>query len=121
MFRIRHNETPDGAPAVLLQHGLMDTADCWIMDHADESPGFVLAREGYDVWLGNNRGNRYSRKHKTLNPNTDLENFWDFSWKEMGDYDSPAMIDFVLDQTNLTNITYIGHSQGNTQMFYALS
>lgn len=39
----------------------------------------------------------------------------------MGDFDAPAMIDFVLDQTNLTKISYIGHSQGNTQLFYALS
>jgi lysosomal acid lipase/cholesteryl ester hydrolase len=93
------------------------------MDHPDESPGFVLAQEGYDVWLGNNRGNRYSRKHTTLSPTADLdlEAFWDFSWKEMGDYDAPAMIDFALAQTNLTSLSYIGHSQGNTQLFYALS
>jgi lysosomal acid lipase/cholesteryl ester hydrolase len=56
----------------------MDTADAWIMDHPDESPAFVLAREGYDVWLGNNRGNRYSRKHETMSPSE--EAFWDFSW-----------------------------------------
>ena len=119
MFRIRHKETPRGAPAVLLQHGLMDTADAWIMDHPDESPAFVLAREGYDVWLGNNRGNRYSRKHETMSP-TD-EAFWDFSWQEMADHDLPALINFVLDQTSLSKISYIGHSQGNTQLFYALS
>jgi hypothetical protein len=77
----------------------MDTSDCWIMDHPDEAPGFVMAREGYDVWFGNNRGNRYSRKHKTKDPGD--VGFWDFSWKEMGEYDAPAMIDFVLDQTQL--------------------
>lgn len=31
---------------------------------------FVLAACGYDVWLGNNRGNRYSSGHILLDSNT---------------------------------------------------
>ena len=48
-----------------------------------------MAKAGYDVWLGNQRGNKYSRQHKYLNPDVD-EAYWKFSWTEMGDLDAPS-------------------------------
>ena len=94
LYRLKKKDTPEKAPAVFLMHGIMDTADCWVMAHHDEAPAFVLADEGYDVWLGNQRGNKFSRKHKYLDPDTtaDQKKYFDFSWKEMGDHDAPAFI-----------------------------
>lgn len=83
-------------------------------------PGYLLADQGYDVWMGNFRGNRYSRRHATLDPDGDDENrrkFWDFSWHEMGIHDLPEMIDYILLETGKTKLNYIGHSQGATAFF----
>ena len=51
--------------------------------------------QGYDVWLGNVRGNIYSLNHTTLTP--DSHQFWDFSFQEMAEIDLPAMVDKVLE------------------------
>ena len=68
-----------GAPAIFLQHGLFSSAETWIMN-AEESPAFQLAKAGYDVYLGNNRGNRYSRKNDHLNPEKQGAEFFDYSF-----------------------------------------
>lgn len=54
------------------------------MNYADVAPAFVAARAGYDVWLGNSRGNTYSCKNTKLDPNHDEAKFWDFDWTDMG-------------------------------------
>jgi lysosomal acid lipase/cholesteryl ester hydrolase len=79
-----------------------------------------LANKGYDVWLGNNRGNKYSRNHMKLNPNADPK-FWEYSFHEMGLYDIPAMISKIKRTTGVSKVSYIGHSQGTSQMFAGIS
>lgn len=43
------------------------------------------------------------------------------SWHEMGLYDVPAMIDYILDNTGQKSLLYIGYSQGTTAFFVMAS
>ena len=106
-------------PVVVMWHGLLDSCDLWAMNYASVAPAFTVAEAGYDVWLGNSRGNKYCREHVTLNPDTQPA-FWDFSFQEMGKYDVPALLDYVEDHTGHKKVAYVGHSQGCAQMFSAL-
>lgn len=78
---------------VFLQHGLLASSADWLLSGPEKGLGFILADAGYDVWMGNARGNSYSRKHVSMK--NDQSAFWDFSWHEMAVYDLPAEIDYV--------------------------
>jgi len=69
----------------------------WVANSAETAPAFVIARAGYDVWLGNNRGSKYSNTHKTLN-RKDVA-FWDFYQEDMALYDLPSIITFIKAKT----------------------
>jgi len=106
-------------PVVFLQHGLLDSSYTWVNNFPHQSLGFILADNGFDVWMGNNRGNTWSRRHVSRNVNSDA--FWDFTFEDMGKNDLPTQIEFVLNATGQTKLTYVGHSQGTTQAFAGFS
>lgn len=114
MFRI-----PNNGSVVFLMHGLLGSADDYVVTGPQSSLAYLLAEEGYDVWLGNARGNKHSRRHIQYKPAEAA--FWDFSWHEIGSYDLPAMIDYVLNTTEQETLKYIGHSQGTTSFFVMAS
>lgn len=121
LFRIlpKCDKVNSGFP-VILMHGIFDTADCWILPGPETGLGYVLANNCYDVWAANHRGNFYSRKHMTLNPDKDPE-YWDYTFDEHGYYDVTAIVDYVLKTTLHPKVSYIGHSQGTTDFFVMAS
>jgi lysosomal acid lipase/cholesteryl ester hydrolase len=89
----------------------MASAETWV-DSGDLSWPIHLLEAGYDVWLGNNRGNLYSRGHTTMT--AEMDAYFNFSFYEMGRCDLPAMIDRIKSHTGQKQVAVIGHSQGTT-------
>ncbi|AJS46242.1 Tgl1p [Saccharomyces cerevisiae YJM1342] len=105
---------------VYLHHGLLMCSDVWCCNiERHKNLPFVLHDLGYDVWMGNNRGNKYSTAH--LNKPPKSNNFWDFSIDEFAFFDIPNSIEFILDITKVDKVICIGFSQGSAQMFAAFS
>ncbi|KAI1282160.1 Lipase member M [Halotydeus destructor] len=115
---------------VLMQHGLLASSVDFIINSPDgylndiettpsNNLGFVLAKRGFDVWLGNSRGNIYSANHTSIPVNK--KRFWQFTFDEMIKYDLPSTIDYVRNHTQSETIAYVGHSQGTVIMFGLLS
>ncbi|KAL6851522.1 hypothetical protein ACP4OV_020455 [Aristida adscensionis] len=104
---------------VLLQHGLMMDGVTWLMNSPDESLGYILADNGYDVWIANTRGTVYSQRHITLS-STDPA-YWDWSWDELASKDLSAVVKYVYDQAGHQKMHYVGHSLGTLIALAALS
>jgi lysosomal acid lipase/cholesteryl ester hydrolase len=116
----RRHGTSTGKPVIYLHHGLLMNSEVWIcLDTEERSLPFVLVAAGYDVWMGNNRGNKYSKKSVHSGPNS--SKFWDFSIDEFAWHDIPDSIEYILETTKVSSIGYIGFSQGTAQAFAALS
>ncbi|XP_002444703.1 triacylglycerol lipase 2 isoform X1 [Sorghum bicolor] len=103
---------------VLLQHGVLVDGMSWLLASPEESLPFILADRGFDVWIANNRGTRWSRRHVSLDPSSRL--YWNWSWDDLVVNDLPAMVDFVNTQTG-QKPHYIGHSMGTLVALAAFS
>lgn len=100
----------------LAKLGLTQSSDRWYEPKLSDALGIELANQGYDVWLGNSRGSTYSLNHTKYDYHYDWR-YWDFSFHEIGLYDLPASIDYVLQRSGKRSLAYVGHSQGNLAMF----
>lgn len=104
---------------VFLMHGISATAADYLVTGRNVALAYLLADNGYDVWLGNARGSKHSMKHTNIS--SEAREFWNFSWHEIGYYDLATMIDYMLAETKSKQALYVGHSQGSTSLLVLLS
>lgn len=115
-FRIPNNrKTKKGT--VLVVHGLLGSSATFVQVGPERGLAFILSDAGYDVWLSNARGNHYSQNHTTFHPFWNSQKFYNFSIHEIGYYDVPNSIDYILQETGEASIYYVGLSLGTTVFF----
>ncbi|KAK3916016.1 Lipase 1 [Frankliniella fusca] len=102
-----------GAPVVFVGNPLStgSSAYCFL---GNDSFAMKLYDAGYDVWLGNARGNGVAVGHVRLKPSQ--RQFWDFGLHEHAELDIPAMIDYILHVTGQPSLSYAGISMGSTNL-----
>ncbi len=76
---------------------------------------------GYDVWMPNIRGNRYSRYHVSLPSCPTCSEFWSFGLEEPAVDDYPTAIDYILEQTEASDLHFAGFSMGTTMYLIMLA
>jgi len=123
VHRIPHSrnvpETPTKPrPVVFLQHGFDGSSADWITNLPNQAAAYVFADAGFDVFLGNFRGNLESKSQEGW---TSKHEYWQFSWDEMAAYDLPAMINVALNVSNADSLYYVAHSVGTTAGFAKFS
>ncbi|KAF6201466.1 hypothetical protein GE061_003857 [Apolygus lucorum] len=110
----------DRGPPILMVNGLMMQSEAWLVQgNPRHNAALAWLEAGYDIWLGDQRGTLRSRKHIVYNESQDT--FWDFTIHEVGVYDLPAFIDFILAATGYPKLVYVGLSLGTTFYFVMCS
>lgn len=102
---------------VLFIHGLLQSSEAFVTT-GEHSLAITLFRAGYDVWLGNNRCG-FKPSHKRYNKWD--PRMWQWNLKDMAYKDLPCLVDFVRQTTLTGKVALVGHSQGTSQSFMALS
>ncbi|XP_072077289.1 triacylglycerol lipase 1 isoform X1 [Arachis hypogaea] len=85
--------------------------DAWFLNTPEKSLSFILADQGFDVWVGNVCGTRWSHGHRSYSVKN--KKFWDWSWQELALYDMVEMINYIYSVTN-SKLFIVGHSQMTT-------
>ena len=80
----------------------------------------LVADQGHDVYIGNNRGTEYSQTHTTLDAVTDQAEYWNFSFDDYAD-DVLANVIAMHSSAGTGKGWYYGWSMGTVQMLVALT
>jgi len=104
---------------IILQHGLMDTSATWVINSPQQSLAFILADNGYDVWLANSRGNKYADGNIYWDPSDNQ--FWAWNWDQHASIDIPTVIDYITSYTSIRTVSFVAHSQGATSAIACFS
>uniref|UniRef100_A0AC34R737 Lipase n=1 Tax=Panagrolaimus sp. JU765 TaxID=591449 RepID=A0AC34R737_9BILA len=107
--------TDERRPVIFLQHGLFGSSADWSTNVPAQSAAYVFADAGFDVWMGNVRGNVYSEKHRSFSRFS--TKFWNFTFDDHAAIDLPVMVQTILNITKEDSLYYVGHSQGTAIMF----
>ena len=112
-------------PSLIFQHGMGGDASEWVSSinqmlpepiRSDKPTLAVQMMEmGFDVFLANIAGCRYSQENDNYTPE-DPE-FWQMDWRQYGQYDIPAFVGEIRKRNGGKKVAYVGHSQGTTQSF----
>lgn len=74
------------------------------IDLRSSNMALEFANHGYDVWLGNFRGNPYATNHTKLSVADKA--YWDFSFDEMVEEDLPTLIAFITMRTGASELFF---------------
>lgn len=103
---------------VIVMHGMALSSAQDVAQGPKKGLSYMLADNGFDVWAANMRGNHYSRNHTKLHWKRNMKEYYDFTFHEIGYYDIPAAIDYILNITNFKKLVFYGNSLGG-QVFLA--
>ena len=113
VYRIPGPKVAGKKPVIIYQHGLIDCSNSIICAEED-SLGLRLVNAGYDLWMNNSRGNRYSKEHMHIDveyaTKEQRDKYFEFSFQELAEFDQPALWEYVMNVTGAEKITYVGHS-----------
>ncbi|WBW71317.1 triglyceride lipase-cholesterol esterase [Schizosaccharomyces osmophilus] len=107
-------------PPVLFIHGLLMNSEIWVCNiKREDSIPFALVDQGYDVWLGNLRGNKYSKKN--VKYGSESREFWNFTLDSIAIFDIPSIVKYILSVNKSDSVAFVGFSQGAIMALAALS
>ena len=94
LWHIIKSNSYEKTKVAYIQPGFVCTA--WVFFQLEKnSLPILLIEQGYDVWIGNNRGTIFSMGHISKDSQNLVGDYWDYSMDENVFYDLPASINYV--------------------------